>query len=243
MVVVYAPQDQSNKIKLWNDLTTIIQNHNSLSIVLGDFNEVRSSAERMGCTFDNRGADKFNAFIHNSGLCDIPMCGKRFTRMNRTGSKLSKIDRILVSQHYIDLWPNSHVLAPPREISDHSPLFLTNSYINFGPIPFKFYNSWLYHSDFTSIFFVSWADNVVQNSCHPAICFKSKLQFLKSRIKEWRFSVRHKEVAATARLRQKIDELDNKAEISSLSPLEIDSRTNLVNELTTLEHQNLKDLR
>ncbi|PWA51351.1 cytochrome P450 [Artemisia annua] len=108
-------------------ITTIIQNHNSLSFVLGDFNEVRSSAERMGCTFDNRGVDKFNAFIHNSCLCDIPMCGKRFTRMNRTGSKHSKIDCILVSQHYIDLWPNSHVLALPREFSDHSPLLLTNS--------------------------------------------------------------------------------------------------------------------
>ncbi|GJY05409.1 RNA-directed DNA polymerase, eukaryota [Tanacetum coccineum] len=40
MIVVYAPQDQRRKEKLWYDLTTMISDHNSLSIVLGNFNEI-----------------------------------------------------------------------------------------------------------------------------------------------------------------------------------------------------------
>ncbi|GJU10200.1 RNA-directed DNA polymerase, eukaryota [Tanacetum coccineum] len=150
----------TDKDKLWYDLTTIISDHNSFSIVLGDFNEVRTASERLGSIFDSSGATRFNGFITNSGLCDLPLGGKRFTRMNRSGSKLSKIDRILVSKHIVDLWPNSHILALPREFSDHSPLLLTNSCVDFGPSPFKFYNSWLLHKDFPSIFLSSWLNSV-----------------------------------------------------------------------------------
>ena len=36
IVVVYAPQDNRDKIKLWNKLASLIENHNSFSILLGD---------------------------------------------------------------------------------------------------------------------------------------------------------------------------------------------------------------
>ncbi|GKE24464.1 cytochrome P450, partial [Tanacetum coccineum] len=94
-IIVYAPQEQRLKRKLWLELTELILNHNTLSVILGDFNEVRAEFERMGTIFDPRGARFFNNFIESSGLHDIPMGGKRFTRMNNIGSKLSKLDRIL----------------------------------------------------------------------------------------------------------------------------------------------------
>nr|GEZ60492.1 cytochrome P450 [Tanacetum cinerariifolium] len=68
----------------------------------------------------------FNEFISSSGLFVLPMGGMRFTRMNKSGSKLSKINRILVSKHLLDKWSNSHILALTREFSDHSPLLLIN---------------------------------------------------------------------------------------------------------------------
>ncbi|GKB83290.1 hypothetical protein Tco_0950185 [Tanacetum coccineum] len=51
----------------------------SLSItpyVLGDFNEVRFSHERMGPLFDGRGASAFNNFIPVTGLLDLPLGAK-----------------------------------------------------------------------------------------------------------------------------------------------------------------------
>ncbi|PWA73804.1 cytochrome P450 [Artemisia annua] len=163
--------------------------------------------------------------------------------MNRCGSKLTKIDRILVSKHIVDLWPNSHILALPREFSDHSPLLLTNSCGDFEPIPFKFYNSWLLHNDFPSIFLSCWLNSVGQAHPHPAVNFKLKLQALKSKIKNWRSSVKLNESATTVSLRDSIDAIDTKAEISPLTTYDIENRTLLVNELTSLEHRNLKDLR
>ncbi|GJU37502.1 RNA-directed DNA polymerase, eukaryota [Tanacetum coccineum] len=87
-----------------------------------DFNEVRSESERMGTIFDPRGAAKFNDFITIADLCDLPMGGKWFTQMNYLGSKLSKIDRVLVSNHVIQRWPNSYVFSLPREFLNGPPL-------------------------------------------------------------------------------------------------------------------------
>ena len=92
LIVVYAPQEFSRKEKLWRDLISIINQHNMLTIVLGDFNEVRPASERMGTLFDAKGASIFNKFIFDAGLCDLPLRGKRFTRMDNIGSKLSKIE-------------------------------------------------------------------------------------------------------------------------------------------------------
>ncbi|GJX24082.1 cytochrome P450 [Tanacetum coccineum] len=104
---------------------------------MGDFNEVRSASERLGSHFCHRSASVFNEFILSTGIFDLPMGGTRFTRMNSLGSKLSKIDRILVSKHFLDKWPNSHTLALTREFSDHSPILLLNSANDYGPTPFK----------------------------------------------------------------------------------------------------------
>ncbi|GJW88341.1 cytochrome P450 [Tanacetum coccineum] len=135
---VYAPQDQRRKRKLWKDITQLILIHNNLTIVLGDFNEVRNVDEQKGTMFDPRGDSRFDNFISTSSLVDLPMGAKRFTKMNNLGNKLSKIDGILVSQHVIDLWPGSHTVALPGEFLDHTPILLSNMTIDFRPSPFKF---------------------------------------------------------------------------------------------------------
>ncbi|GJW82309.1 cytochrome P450 [Tanacetum coccineum] len=111
MIVVYAPQVLDSKRSLWNKITSLVNNYNGMSIVLGDFNEVRCEQERMGTIFSKHGASSFNEFINRAELFDIPMSGRKFTSMNKYGTKLSKIDRILVSHHFISKWSNAQVLA------------------------------------------------------------------------------------------------------------------------------------
>ncbi|GJT93091.1 cytochrome P450 [Tanacetum coccineum] len=175
------------------------------------------------------------------------MGAKRFTRMNTLGNKLSKIDRILVSQHVVDLWPDSHTITLPREFSDHCPLLLSNLEADYGPIPFKLYNSWLQHKEFPCIVHNNWnsmPQGPLHNvSLHPSVSFKSKLQRLKSNIKIWRQKVKEKERSAFLALRNKIDTLDSKAKVSSLTDSEIISRNTYVKSLTDLEHSNIMDLK
>ncbi|GJW61680.1 cytochrome P450 [Tanacetum coccineum] len=153
-------KDYREKKKLWKELSQVITFHNTFTILLGDFNEVRSKSERMGTIFDPRGAAKFNDFITIADLCDLPMGGKWFTRMNNLGSKLSKIDRVLVSNHVIQRWPNSYVFALPREFCNHTPLLLKNLTVDYVPTPFKLYNSWIDHTGFLSLVQNSWSSVV-----------------------------------------------------------------------------------
>ncbi|PWA77072.1 hypothetical protein CTI12_AA228410 [Artemisia annua] len=138
MIVVYAPQDLHGKHSLWLHLTDLINNLNLPSVVLGDFNEVPYAHERKGSLFCKKGALLFNTFILDANLVDLPMGGRKFTRMNKFGNKLSKIDRILVSQDFILKWPHSNA-ALPRDVSDHCPLILKTHAMDYGPIPFKFF--------------------------------------------------------------------------------------------------------
>nr|GEV08814.1 RNA-directed DNA polymerase, eukaryota, reverse transcriptase zinc-binding domain protein [Tanacetum cinerariifolium] len=112
----------------------------------------------------------FNDFIHSSGLIDLPSVGKRFTRMDNLGSKHSKIDCFLVSHHVINKWPNSHVIALPREFSNHTPPILLNTTHDFGPTPFRLYNSWMDHPEFADPIQASWASSSV--GLQPAVGFK-----------------------------------------------------------------------
>lgn len=71
------------------------------------------------------------------------MGGQRFTYMWGNGKSLSKIDRILVCQQFFNNWPGAILTALPRDgRSDHSPLLIKAIGLDFGPPPFKFYNSW-----------------------------------------------------------------------------------------------------
>ncbi|GKA04343.1 cytochrome P450 [Tanacetum coccineum] len=92
-IVVYTPQCIRKKKILWDNLNSILVENDCLSVIVGDFNEVRNPDERIGSLFCPRGANLFNNFISSSGLNDLPLGDMRFTRMNRSGTKLSKLDR------------------------------------------------------------------------------------------------------------------------------------------------------
>ncbi|GKA92040.1 hypothetical protein Tco_0813965, partial [Tanacetum coccineum] len=149
---------------------------------------------------------------------------------------------LYVSHHVVDILPDSHTIALPREFPDHTPLLLSNATVDYGPSPFKLYNSWLLHKDFTPTVVECWTTkNLVLSN--PANVFKSKLQQLKATLKQWRKNVAEKENLVSMNLRNKIDELDMKAETSFLSSVEVESRITLVKSLADIEYGKVKDLK
>nr|GEY79588.1 RNA-directed DNA polymerase, eukaryota [Tanacetum cinerariifolium] len=65
---------------------------------MGDFNEVRSIDERFGSMFNQSSSRLFNYFITSSGLVDVKLEGYSFTRAHPSATKMSKLDRFLVSK-------------------------------------------------------------------------------------------------------------------------------------------------
>nr|GEV47414.1 RNA-directed DNA polymerase, eukaryota [Tanacetum cinerariifolium] len=68
------------------------------TIVMGDFNEVRSIDERFGLMFNQSSSRLFNHFITSSGLADVKLEGYSFTWAHPSATKMSKLDRFLVSE-------------------------------------------------------------------------------------------------------------------------------------------------
>ncbi|GJS92803.1 RNA-directed DNA polymerase, eukaryota [Tanacetum coccineum] len=97
-IVIYAPQQLSAKNLLWDYVSSLINNWSGEAIVMGDFNEVRCNEERYGSSFNTLGARRFNEFIMSAGLVDINLEGYKFTWSHPSASKMSKLDRFLVTE-------------------------------------------------------------------------------------------------------------------------------------------------
>ncbi|GJZ98267.1 RNA-directed DNA polymerase, eukaryota, reverse transcriptase zinc-binding domain protein [Tanacetum coccineum] len=69
---------------------------------MGDFNEVRTNSERFGSVFNVQDAAAFNMFISNAGLEEVPLGGCSFTWCHKFATKMSKLDRFLVSENIVN---------------------------------------------------------------------------------------------------------------------------------------------
>ncbi|GKD97373.1 RNA-directed DNA polymerase, eukaryota, reverse transcriptase zinc-binding domain protein, partial [Tanacetum coccineum] len=87
--------------------------------------------------------EAFNGFIDHSELIDIPMGGKKFSRVNRLGNKMSRLDRFLVTEVVVDRSPYLTCMTLERKYSDHCQLLLKEERNDYGPNSFKIFNSWM----------------------------------------------------------------------------------------------------
>ncbi|GJR10947.1 RNA-directed DNA polymerase, eukaryota [Tanacetum coccineum] len=123
-VVVYAPQQLSMKRSLWDYIASLLRRWNGESIVMGDFNDVRCKEERLGSLFNPLGARLFNKFIKSSGLVEVKLEGYSFTWSHPSASKMSKLDRFLVTEGMLSVFPSMSAICLDRHLSDHRPILL-----------------------------------------------------------------------------------------------------------------------
>nr|GEX29220.1 hypothetical protein [Tanacetum cinerariifolium] len=76
------------------------------SKLLIQFLELLKTVRMMATDVDN-----FNSFIENSNLIDLPLGGRLFSWMNKVGTKLSKLDRFLISEEVVEALPDVRVTA------------------------------------------------------------------------------------------------------------------------------------
>nr|GFB32122.1 RNA-directed DNA polymerase, eukaryota, reverse transcriptase zinc-binding domain protein [Tanacetum cinerariifolium] len=185
-----------------------MNNNKGNHLIFGDFNEVRHSSERIGTMFNPSSMNVFNQFIRDAQLWDIPLGGHLFTRLNKHGNKLSKLDRFLASESFAPFLQkiSGHVLE--CHISDHRPILFTPISVDFGPTPFKFYNSWLLDKTLHTSINDFWINFIPGNSTNPIVAFKNKMKALKIVIKEWSLNPKDARTHLKEDLISKIKALD-----------------------------------
>ncbi|CAJ2673212.1 unnamed protein product [Trifolium pratense] len=186
IINVYSPCNMSGKRKLWSDLINLKLNNEPGEWCLGgDFNSVTKVGERKGCNGAAGQSERaeFSQFIDAFELVDLPLVCKKFTWFNSDGSAMSWLDRFLLSEGFIEKGNFTNQWVGDRDISDHCPIWLSCSNLNWGPKPFKFNNCWLQHPDFFEFVKQTWENMDIQGK--KAFVLKEKLRKMKDNLKVW----------------------------------------------------------
>lgn len=114
----------------------------------GYFNAIRSKEEKRGRHFDCAEMREFNNFILEVELEDIPLLGRKFTWYRPDETAMSKLDRFVLSTKFLTNFPEVTQRGLCRDLSDHCPILLKNSVVDWRPKPFKSFDCWLNHEGY-----------------------------------------------------------------------------------------------
>ncbi|GJR12103.1 RNA-directed DNA polymerase, eukaryota [Tanacetum coccineum] len=197
---------------------------------MGDFNEVRSKEERYGSIFNDHYASLFNSFISSGGLVEVPLGGCAFTWCHKSGNKMSKLDRFLISEGLMGMCPNISAITLDRYLSDHRPILLREVCHDYGPIPFRVFHYWFEWEGFDELVKDTWSKSTITDN-NAISKFMKKLKFLKEQI---RLFVRaKKESACMQRLNLKgmLTEIDLLIDEKKVDQVLLNKRSQVMNSL------------
>lgn len=163
--LVYGSNCRKVRRELWSELSFLASSpHTAQSpwTVLGDFNQILDQSESSRAATavsSSRGMrDFFNCTIATA-LSDLPFCGNEFTWSNNQGATVvsKKLDRILVNDAWLRLFPNSLGVFGDPGISDHNPccVYLDTTKQK-RKLPFKFFSMLNDNPDFEAIISECW---------------------------------------------------------------------------------------
>ncbi|GJS91685.1 RNA-directed DNA polymerase, eukaryota [Tanacetum coccineum] len=143
--------------------------------------QIRSKQERYGSVFNMQGANAFNNFISLASLIDFPLDGYAFTWAHKSATKMSKLDRFLISKGLMALFPHLLALCLDKHLSDHQ--------------------------GFDNLVEDTWM-NLNIDEPNGMIKLKKKLQALKIIIKQWSKHSKKSSYKARISIHSKLSDID-----------------------------------
>ncbi|XP_026378414.1 uncharacterized protein LOC113272831 [Papaver somniferum] len=168
-------------------LSTTAASYNLPWLIIGDFKFILHDTEKFSThPMDKNEADIFKEKILELDLIYLGFTGFPFTWSNkRKGHALTeqRLDRVLATDEWLAIYPNTTITNMLAIGSDHHPIFL-NSNPNWknGKIPFKFFVSWLDHEDSRKIIADCWKKSISGSS---AFIIARKLKDIKLQSRVW----------------------------------------------------------
>ncbi|KAL5555562.1 hypothetical protein UlMin_037798 [Ulmus minor] len=127
--VVYGPHSRAAKIEFWGSFERVASRFSGPWLIMGDFNAVLRSSERVGGRTVDPMAERVMNALDDIGMIELNAAGGDFSWYNgRTRWAIfSKIDRGMANSDWWDLFPNASLSFLPETASDHKPLLLHTS--------------------------------------------------------------------------------------------------------------------
>lgn len=139
-MIVYGVAQEENKVAFLSELSRFCSSNSKPLLIGEDFNLIRYANEKNTKDGVHRHTNIFNSLIHFYELREINMAGGMYTWSNNQECPvLEKLDRILATKDWEDIFPQAMVRKLVREISDHNPLIISSGVCEKTPfIQFKF---------------------------------------------------------------------------------------------------------
>nr|GEX54484.1 hypothetical protein [Tanacetum cinerariifolium] len=124
-----------------------------------------------------------------------------------------------------------------------TPILLSPSKLDFGPIPFKFFNSWLSDAKLNTIVTEFW-DQYVPGDHHanPIVAFKNKMKDLKYAIKAWSSNRNNSQSREKEDLIKKIKDFDDKMATQSDPITDVNLRSSWIDKLRDIVSKENQDI-
>ncbi|KAE8655648.1 hypothetical protein F3Y22_tig00117021pilonHSYRG00103 [Hibiscus syriacus] len=149
---VYGPSLDAEKEAFFRELLSFLDNVECPLCVGGDFNVVLSQEEKEGGAVNSVTMNIFRDFVSKANLLDLPLSGGRFTWCNnRELPTFERLDRFLVDQRLVSLFPKLSQSLQARSVSDHNIILLENKDCNWGLKPFRLFNYVMEEEGFTEM--------------------------------------------------------------------------------------------
>nr|GEZ19903.1 RNA-directed DNA polymerase, eukaryota [Tanacetum cinerariifolium] len=189
IISIYAPQELNERRDLWDYLRTFIDWWEGDTVIMGDFNEAR--------------------------LIDLPLEGYAFTWAHKSASKMSKLDRYLISEGVLDLFPHLSALCLDRRLSDHQ--------------------------GFNSFVKTTWKSlNIIEPN--GLIRLKKNLQALKIAIKAWSKEANKRSNDRKINIQQNLSEVEKLIDQGKSNDEILIKRITLLNDLQELNSRNAMEI-
>ncbi|GKU90261.1 hypothetical protein SLEP1_g4270 [Rubroshorea leprosula] len=109
--------------------------------------------------------------------------GQKYTWYQANGKSMSKLNRFLLSEGWLSKWDEARQWGLCRTVSDHCPILLRHKKVDWGPNPFRFFNSWLELEGCRELIKDVWSKANIQG--WAGFRLKERLKLTKEALRKW----------------------------------------------------------
>ncbi|KAK4252603.1 hypothetical protein QN277_014354 [Acacia crassicarpa] len=185
---VYGPPKERERRAVWDILRSLALNVKESWLVVGDFNDILSQAEKeRGNPRAMRKIINFQSLLSDCNLLDLEFKGSKYTWCNkRPGATVrERLDRALGNVEFREEFEKAMVFHVEPIGSDHHGLVVDYCFID-GKTPraFRFEANWVAHRDFCEVVKKAWneVEEVLEDKLRE-LC--ARLEACRKRLVAW----------------------------------------------------------